>query len=67
MQPENLRFGGGATETVLHPIVLVAMLMAIVLMFKLSPSLTLWVLLPVPVVAFVPRPALYATLAAVTF
>ena len=34
---------------------LVTMLMAIVLMFKLSPSLTLWVLLPVPVVAFVVR------------
>src|SRR5450432_507600 len=33
----------------------VTMLMAIVLMFKLSPSLTLWVLLPVPVVAFVVR------------
>src|SRR6202171_3335509 len=31
------------------------MLLAIVLMFKLSPSLTLWVLLPVPVVAFVVR------------
>ena len=34
---------------------LVTMLMAIVLMFKLSPSLTLWVLLPVPVVAVVVR------------
>jgi ATP-binding cassette, subfamily B, multidrug efflux pump len=34
---------------------LVTMLMAVVLMFKLSPSLTLWVLLPVPVVAFVVR------------
>jgi ATP-binding cassette, subfamily B, multidrug efflux pump len=34
---------------------LVTMLLAIVLMFKLSPSLTLWVLLPVPVVAFVVR------------
>jgi ATP-binding cassette subfamily B protein len=34
---------------------LVTMLMAIVLMFKLSPSLTLWVLLPVPVVALVVR------------
>ena len=34
---------------------LVTMLMAIFLMFKLSPSLTLWVLLPVPVVAVVVR------------
>src|SRR6202011_2761259 len=30
---------------------LVTMLVAVVLMFKLSPSLTMWVLLPVPVVA----------------
>ena len=34
---------------------LVTMVMAIVLMFKLSPRLTLWVLLPVPVVAVVVR------------
>jgi ATP-binding cassette subfamily B protein len=34
---------------------LVTMLMAIFLMFKLSPSLTLWVLLPVPIVAVVVR------------
>ena len=34
---------------------LVTMVMAIVLMFKLSPSLTMWVLLPVPVVAVVVR------------
>ena len=34
---------------------LVTMLMAIALMFKLSPTLTLWVLLPVPVVAVVVR------------
>ncbi len=34
---------------------LVTMLMAIVLMFKLSPSLSMWVLLPVPVVAVVVR------------
>jgi ATP-binding cassette subfamily B multidrug efflux pump len=34
---------------------LVTMVMAIVLMFKLSPSLTLWVLLPVPIVAVVVR------------
>jgi ATP-binding cassette, subfamily B, multidrug efflux pump len=34
---------------------LVTMLMAIILMFKLSPALTLWVLVPVPVVAVVVR------------
>src|SRR5450432_726912 len=34
---------------------LVTMVMAIILMFKLSASLTLWVLLPVPVVAIVVR------------
>src|ERR1700686_50116 len=34
---------------------IVTMLMAIFLMFKLSPSLTLWVLLPVPIVAVVVR------------
>ena len=34
---------------------LVTMLMAVLLMFKLSPSLTLWVLIPVPVVALVVR------------
>jgi ATP-binding cassette subfamily B multidrug efflux pump len=34
---------------------LVTMLMAVFLMFKLSPSLTLWVLLPVPIVALVVR------------
>lgn len=35
MQPENFRFGGGASETVLHPAVLVAMLIAIALIFLL--------------------------------
>src|SRR5882762_3519255 len=35
MQPENLRFGGGASETILHPIVLIAMLVAIALIFLL--------------------------------
>ncbi|MBZ5502484.1 MAG: hypothetical protein LAN59_09620, partial [Acidobacteriia bacterium] len=34
-QPENLKFGGGATETVLHPAVLVALLCAIVLILLL--------------------------------
>ncbi len=35
MEPENLRFGGGAGGTVLHPIVAVAMLLAIALIFLL--------------------------------
>src|ERR1700730_12708870 len=34
---------------------LVTMLVAVLLMFKLSPSLTMWVLLPVPIVAVVVR------------
>src|SRR5260370_15784971 len=35
MQPENLRFGGGASETILHPIVLIAMLVVNALFFLL--------------------------------
>lgn len=35
MPVENFRFGGGAEETVLHPLVLVAMLIAILLIFLL--------------------------------
>jgi len=35
MVPENFRFGGGATETVLHPLVAVWMLIAIVLILSL--------------------------------
>ena len=35
MQPENLRFGGGASETILHPLVLVALLISIALIFFL--------------------------------
>ena len=31
MEPQNIRFGGGATETLLHPLVAVWLLMAIVL------------------------------------
>ena len=34
MQPENFRFGGGATATVLHPLVAVWMLVAIVLILS---------------------------------
>lgn len=35
MEPQNLRFGGGSTATLLHPLVAVAMLLAIVLVFCL--------------------------------
>jgi len=49
MQPENLRFGGGASDTVLHPIVLVAMLIAIALIFLLPRK---YVILPVLAVTF---------------
>jgi hypothetical protein len=42
MQPENFRFGGGASETVLHPIVLVAMLIAIALIYLLPRKYVIW-------------------------
>ena len=42
MPPDNLRFGGGASETVLHPIVLVAMLIAIALIFLLPRKYVIW-------------------------
>jgi hypothetical protein len=42
MQPENLRFGGGVSETILHPIVLVAMLIAILLIFLLPRKYVIW-------------------------
>jgi D-alanyl-lipoteichoic acid acyltransferase DltB (MBOAT superfamily) len=35
VQPENFRFGGGSTAMILHPIVLVAMIIVIVLIFLL--------------------------------
>src|SRR5579864_1487582 len=44
MQPENLRFGGGASDTILHPVVLIAMLVAIALIFLLPRK---YVILPV--------------------
>ena len=52
MQPENLRFGGGASETILHPLVLVALLLAILLIFLLPrkylifPVLSMFFLVP---------------------
>jgi hypothetical protein len=42
MQPENFRFGGGASETVLHPIILVAMLIAMALIFLLPRKHVVW-------------------------
>lgn len=42
MPPENLRFGGGASETVLHPIVLVAMLIAMALIFLFPRKYIIW-------------------------
>ena len=35
MQPENLKFGGGSAESTLHPAVLVAMIIAVLLIFFL--------------------------------
>jgi hypothetical protein len=42
MPPENLRFGGGSSETILHPIVLVGMLIAIALIFLLPRKYVIW-------------------------
>ena len=36
MEPANIRFGGGASSTLLHPLVAVAMILAILMMFVLS-------------------------------
>lgn len=49
MQPENLRFGGGASETILHPVVLVALLIAVALICFLPRK---YVILPVLVMTF---------------
>jgi len=49
MQPENFRFGGGASETILHPIVLVAMLIAMALILLLRRKYIIW---PVIAAAF---------------
>src|SRR5215471_13723958 len=49
MQPENLRFGGGATETILHPLVLVALLISIALIFTLRRK---YLIFPVMVMTF---------------
>lgn len=52
MQPENLRFGGGVSQSVLHPLVLVALIVALVLIFLLPrkyviiPVLSMFFLVP---------------------
>jgi hypothetical protein len=52
MEPERWRFGGGATETVLHPLVLLAMLLAAIAMlclprrFRIATFLFATILIP---------------------
>jgi hypothetical protein len=53
VQPEHFRFGGGAAETLMHPIVIVALILAMLLVFLLQrkyavvPFLTFLFLTPV--------------------
>jgi hypothetical protein len=42
MPPDNLRFGGGASETTIHPAVLVFMLVAMALIFLLPRKYVIW-------------------------
>jgi hypothetical protein len=35
MEPQNIRFGGGAADTVMHPLIAVALMLAIILIFCL--------------------------------
>ena len=49
MQPENLRFGGGASETILHPLVLIALIISIILIFFLRRK---YLIFPVMVMTF---------------
>ncbi len=49
MNPHKIAFGGGATETILHPVVLVAMLLALVLFFALPRK---YVIVPVLATTF---------------
>jgi hypothetical protein len=49
MPPENFSFGGGANETVLHPLVLVAMLLAIALILLLPRK---YVIVPLLAITF---------------
>jgi hypothetical protein len=54
MQPENFRFGGGAGQTLLHPLVLAALLVTVLLIFLLPrrylvmPLLACTFLIPLP-------------------
>lgn len=36
MQPENLKFGGGAADSVMHPVVMVALLLAVLLILLMA-------------------------------
>jgi hypothetical protein len=36
MEPDHYKFGGGVTESILHPVVVVGMLLTIVLMFRMQ-------------------------------
>ena len=49
MEPENLKFGGGTAESVLHPLVLVAMIIAAVLILLLPRK---YAIVPVLLVSF---------------
>jgi hypothetical protein len=49
VQPENLKFGGGSAESTLHPAVLVAMLLAVLLIFLLRKK---HVIVPVLFISF---------------
>ena len=49
MPAENLKFGGGTDQTILNPIVMVAMLLVIVLMFSLRRK---YLLVPFLLIAF---------------
>lgn len=53
MEPQNLRFGGGATDTVLHPLIAVEMALAIILILCLPRKTIiapfLWMIFTVPI------------------
>jgi hypothetical protein len=49
MQPENLKFGGGAADSVMHPVVMVALLLAVLLILLMAKKN---VIVPVLLLAF---------------
>ena len=49
MGPENIRFGGGSPVTILHPLVAVAMVLAIILIFYLPRK---YVMIPALLILF---------------